>query len=405
MKKKINLLILSMSFPYPLRAGGKIRIYNLIKNLSGKCDITLLSFATEEERGFVPELKKFCKRVETVPAEKEKRFSPVHYAKCLSLMGMGMPAEMALKSSTAFRKALKKILSEESCDIIQVEFAQMLPYVLDGRNDLLSYAVWVEHEVLNQRLFKRGETSEGLWRWFWRREGRLTQRYEIEAAKRLRNAVVVSGEEAGCLRSWNPDLNVAVIPNGVDIAYYDAVKVEQEPASIIFTGWMRHFPNMDAVDFLLKEVMPLIIRKRPDVRLYLVGGPYSEHVQSIAANIPQVSLTGFVDDIRPFIKRASVSITPLRIGGGTHLKVIEAMAAGIPVVTTPVGAEGLPLKHGEHAWIAPDAEGLAEGVLQLLDDKRLRKMITSEARCLVEKEFDWSIIAKKQMEFYKQILK
>lgn len=320
-------------------------------------------------------------------------------------MGMGMPAEMALKSSAAFRRALKKILSEESYDILQVEFAQMLPYVLDGWKYPLSHVVWVEHEVLNQRLLKRGDTSEGLWRWFWRREGRLTQRYEIDAAKRLRNAVAVSGEEAACMRSWNPDLNVAIIPNGVDIDYYDAVKVEQEPASIIFTGWMRHFPNMDAVNFLLKEIMPLIIRKRPDIRLYLVGGPYPEHVQCIAANTPQVILTGFVDDIRPFIKRATVSITPLRIGGGTHLKVIEAMAAGTPVVTTPVGAEGLPVKHGKHAWIAADAEGLADGVLQLLEDKRLRKMITAEARCLVEKEFDWSIIAKKQMAFYQQILK
>ncbi len=394
-----------MSFPYPLRAGGKIRVYNLIKQLSKEYSITLLSLVTADEKRFVPELEKFCKRVETVPLAERGIHSLLHRLRCLVSMGMGMPAEMALKAYPALDRMLNRVLSEERFDLIQVEHVQTLPYVLGRLEDINGNVLWVEHEVLHQRLFKRSEASKGFWRWFWRREAHLTREYEAASARRVQNAIVVSKEEAVCLCSWNPNLNIAVIPNGVDVAYYDAIHVEREPKSIIFTGWMRHFPNFNAANFLLKEIMPLIIQKMPDVRLYLVGDAIPDKIRFLAEKIPQVFLTGFVDDIRPFVKRASVAIVPLRIGGGTHLKVLEAMACRTLVVTTSVGAEGLPLRHGQHAWISQDAKGLAEGVIRLLRDMELRSTMITEARSLVEKEYDWAVIAAEQMAFYRDILK
>lgn len=400
-----KLLIITMSFPYPLRAGGKIRVYNLIKQLSIEYEITVLSLATDEERLFASELRKFCKRVETVPVAEKGGKKVLHRLRCLISMGFGMPAEMAVKFYPAFRQTLDRVLSEETFDIIQVEFVQMLPYMLsNGLRNYSQQVIWVEHEVLHNRLFRRAENSKGFVHWFWKREARLTREYEMAAAMKVQNAIVVSDEEAEYLRSWNPDLKIVVIPNGVDTAYYDSIKVERDPKGVIFTGWMRHFPNLDAAHYLLKEIMPLIIRKLPEVRLYLVGEPVPEQIRYMAANIPQVIMTGSVEDIRPLIKQASVAIVPLRIGGGTHLKVLEAMISETPVVTTPVGAEGLPLKHGQHAWISRDARGLADGVLHLLENPELRSLITTEARKLVEKEYDWAIIATKQKEFYREIL-
>lgn len=400
-----KILIITMSFPYPLKAGGKIRVYNLIKQLSGEYEITLLSLAADEEKRYVPELRKYCKGVEIVPLAEGRMESLYHYMRCIVSMCGGMPVEMALKDYPVFHRALIHILSERTFDLVQVEFAQMLPYVLsDGLDKIVPEIIWIEHEVLHHRFFKRVDANRGAWRWFWQREARLLQEYEVSAARKLKNAIAVSEEEAICLRSWNPMMNVAVIPNGVDVAYYDEVNVKREAKSIIFTGWMRHFPNLDSAIFLLNDVMPLIIQKIPDVRLYLVGDAIPDKIRSIAERIPQVTLTGFVEDIRIFIKRVSAAIVPLRIGGGTHLKVLEAMACRTPVVTTPVGAEGLPIKHGQHAWIAQDAAGLADGVFRLFKDEELRVSIVEEARKLVEREFDWAIIAAKQKAFYRQIL-
>lgn len=400
-----KLLIITMSFPFPLRAGGKVRVYNLIKQLSKEYNITLISLATAEEERFIAELEKFCKRVLTVPLAERGSYRLLHLLRCLVSMGKGMPAEMTLKAYSSFRRILVQTLSEEFFDLIQVEFVQMLPYILsDDLTDSVQRIIWVEHEVLHRRLFKRSEAGRGFWRWFWQREAHLTLEYEISAARRLKNAIAVSDEEVVCLQSWNPDLYVDLVPNGVDVAFYDAVSVRREPQSIIFIGWMRHFPNLDAASFLLKEVMPLIIQKTPNVRLYLVGGAVPDKIHTLAEKIPQVVMTGFVEDIRSLIKSASVTIVPLRIGGGTHLKVLEAMACRTPIVTTPVGAEGLPLKHGQHAWIARDAQGLAEGVERLLEDVRLRELMTTEARKLVEKEYDWAVIADKQKRFYRRVL-
>jgi len=402
-KKKIDLLIISMSFPYPLVAGGKIRIYNLIKQLSHSCNISLISLITKREIPYIHEIEKFCEKVYTIQIHEETGERLIHHIRSLSRMFKGMPAEMALKFYPEFYGTLKKILKERSFDIVQIEFVQMVPYVLED-NVVEGNYIWVEHEVLYHRLQKRGEAGKGFWRWFWKREAKLTRIYEQMAANKFKNAVAVSEEEASCLRSWNPELNVAVIPNGVDVSYYDEIEVVRDPMSVIFAGWMKHFPNLDAARFLVNDIIPYVIRRRPDIKFYLVGGPYPPEIKSMAQKIHQIKLTGFVNDIRPMVKQAGVYIVPLRVGGGTHLKVLEGMASRTPIVTTPVGAEGLPVKHKEHVWIAHDAEGLAEGILKVIEDRELNITLQENARKLVESKFDWKIIGQQQLQFYHNVL-
>jgi glycosyltransferase involved in cell wall biosynthesis len=188
---------------------------------------------------------------------------------------------------------------------------------------------------------------------------------------------------------------LAVIPTGVDVDYFQPMPVDETTNSLVFTGSMDWLPNEDAILYFVEAILPLIKQQCPQVSLKVVGRSPSRKLQALADREKSIRLTGWVEDIRPFVARGSICVVPLRIGGGTRLKIFEAMAMGKAVVSTTVGAEGLPVQPGENILLADTPDDFASSVVTLLRDPAERKRLGAAARALVHENYGWPKVAEK----------
>ena len=217
--------------------------------------------------------------------------------------------------------------------------------------------------------------------------------------------VAVSEADKAALQQLVPGLDVTVVPNAVDMEYYSSADIRPAPLSshsLVFTGKMDFRPNVDAVLWFCREVLPLVRSKMPDVRFYIVGRSPHRRVLRLA-DAPAVTVTGYVDDVRSYIAGACVYVAPLRIGGGTRLKVLEAMAMSKPIVSTSLGCEGFEgLVPGRELLLADAPQEFAQQVIELLDDASRRKRLGRAARRFVEQRYDWRLIVPRLEQIYEK---
>jgi glycosyltransferase involved in cell wall biosynthesis len=224
--------------------------------------------------------------------------------------------------------------------------------------------------------------------------------YERRILREYRNCIVVSGPDRDVLQAMAPAVRSWIVPNGVDTAYFNPRNPSsEEPGALVYSGNMSWRPNVDAMAHFCTAVLPRIRQRRPGVTLTIVGMNPSGEVQALA-EVEGVIVTGSVADVRPFIAEAAMYIVPLRIGGGTRLKILEAMAMGKAVVSTSVGCEGLEVTPGQDIVVADSPEAFAEAVCLLLEDPARRRALGEAARKLVTDRYDWRTIAKQQNEVY-----
>lgn len=399
----MRLLIVSMSFPLPLKAGGRIRVFHLIKRLAARHQITLLCLADSpaEVTRHLPELHAYCERIETVP------WRPG----LLGLLGrlllggwrrLDLPLVVLNKRSPELARRLRALLREGRYDLVQIEWAQMAQHVDEADRSFLQRAgVLIEHDVAWVPLAQRAALAAFPARWFWRREARLMRTYEEATWGRFARVVAVSDVDARRIR---PADRVAVVPNGVEAAFYaEPPTPPKAPHTLIFIGWLRHGPNVDAIRFFLEAVYPTIVRGIPGVRLMIVGAPVSRAIARLASRASSVELTGYVPDVRPLLRAATASVVPLRIGGGTRLKILESMAAGTAVVSTAIGCEGLGLEPGRHLLVGDGPEAFAREAVRVMTDPALREGLEREALALVRSRYDWSSIAETMDGVYRSM--
>jgi sugar transferase (PEP-CTERM/EpsH1 system associated) len=409
----MRILFLTPQLPYPPHQGTTIRNYNLIANLAPRHEIHLLSFV--RSRGEIDRatpLRQYCRSIEAVLTP---RRSPLK--RLLSLFFSPLP-DMALRLPSAeFRAKLAAALRREPFDVMQVEGIEMAyPWMLEVRNRKLDSGVghptsiFDDHNaeyVLQQRAFETDVRQPRRWiaalysliQW------KKLNRYETTVCRLADRVVAVSEADKAALQQLVPGLEVTVVPNGVDIGYYTSADIQPLPLpshSLIFTGKMDFRPNVDAVLWFCQEVLPSIRRKMPDVRFYIVGRSPHRRVLRLADD-PAVTVTGYVDDVRPYIAGARVYVVPLRIGGGTRLKVLEAMAMGKPIVSTSLGCEGFQgLVSGRGLSLADTPKGFAQRVIELLDDASRRERLGQAARRFVEEQYDWRLIVPKLERVYER---
>ncbi|MFZ5863284.1 MAG: glycosyltransferase [Nitrospirota bacterium] len=392
-----------MSFPLPLKSGGRIRVFHLIKRLAARHRITLLCLVDSEEdfAAHRAELAALCERVIGV------RWRPgvmglLGRVVRSGAWGVRLPVVVLNKRSAELAAALRELLRRDSFDVVQIEWIQMAQHVAESDLPLLARrGILVEHDVAWIPLERRAAVAAGVARWFWRREARLMQSFETAAAARCAAVVAMSSEDAARLAAQGLR-NVTVVPNGVDVGYYrEGVAPTKDPRTVIFIGWWRHDPNVDGLLFFLRDIWPLIIRDAPDARLVVVGAPVPA-VRRAAARAPRVELAGYVPDVRPHLRAAAVSVVPLRVGGGTRLKILESMAAGTAVVSTSVGCEGLGLTPDQHLVVADAPDAFAAGVVRMLRDPALRQRIEREAFA-AGAGFDWSRMADQMDDLYRRV--
>jgi len=390
----MRILWLKSDLLLPLDKGGKLRTWHLMRHLARRHEITYLAFREPEQPAAnVEGMKEVASRVETITRSEPTKGTLRFYADAALHLLDPLPYAVGKYRSAEYRRRLARLLDEERFDLIVCDF--LFPAVNLPKR-LPCPAVMFTHNVESEIWRRHAETkSDAIGRLLYGAQYRRMLRYERRMLARFDGILAVSDADRETFARLYPGAIAQpahVVPTGVDTEYFAPSAGSQQPARLIFTGSMDWLPNEDAMIYFCRDVLPAIRAEVPDVALTIVGRTPTPAVKKLAEE-RGVTVTGRVDDVRPFMRDASVYIVPLRIGGGTRLKIFEAMAMGKAVVSTTIGAEGLPVTDGEHVLLADDPATFARAVVHLIRDTGHRTRIEAAARALVLARYDWSAVA------------
>lgn len=386
--KKPLVLIASSYVPFPLSHGGAVRMFNLMKGAAREFDLVLIAFCDAPE-GPSDEVLALCHEVVKVRREGSH------------LMPMtDRPEVVEEHDQPVFRAALREMIRKHAPGLVQLEFTQMALYARDCGS---VPTVLVEHDVTLdlysqlQREHPDWETAQQLERW---------QRFERQAWREVSCVVTMSEKDRGLVDGAR---RVEVLPNGVDLERFQPSRQPPEEGRILFIGSFAHLPNLLALEFFLREAWPAL--ETAGARLHIISGARADHYQDLYQDRvkldlarPGIEVEGFVSDVRPAYERAHVVIAPLLASAGTNIKIMEAMAMGKAVVSTPAGINGLDLHPGQDVLVAGTGAGLAAEILTLLGDPERRRALEQAARRTVEQRYSWDAVARAQAALYRSLL-
>lgn len=376
---------------WPPNVGGRIRSFHILSELSRRHRVSVATtHATGDDPGGLKAALPWCERVISVPYAPPRLGSARAAATMLRSWLSPLPFYYWRWRVTALRRHVTRLLAAGDVDLCVADFLHATANVsLAGPVPVVLFTHNVEHMIWKR--FSQVETRG------WRRailegEGRKVRQWEARACTRAQLTIAVSEVDRDELAAIAPGSRVYAVPTGVDSAYFSPNGVLESPAHLVFTGAMDWHPNEDAIVYFLDAILPAIRREIPQVRLTVVGRNPSPRLRKEAAKAG-ICITGTVDDVRPYIAQATVYVVPIRIGGGTRLKIFEALAMEKAVVSTSVGAEGLPLVPGVHFLPADDPAEFARAVVSLLRDSSWRRRLGVAGRQLIEQRFSWSHVA------------
>lgn len=403
----MKVLMLTPQLPYPPHQGTSLRNFHIIRGLAQACQVSLLSFLEPGQSTNANEIRplaELCQHIETVPVP------PRTTSKRLQQLLMTRRPDMAHRLfSQAFNVRLLQMLQEDTFDIVQIEgieLARYLPVVRQGSPG--SKVLFDDHNAeteLQRRNFLTDLRQPRRW---------VAAAYSAEQVRRLRKferwacqeadwVTAVSHPDKTHLEKLTGDITpITVIPNSLNVASFQLEEVEAMPNDIVFSGKMDYRPNVDAVLWFVDEVWLKIRQERPSTTFTIVGQKPHARLDRLKDE-PGITLTGWVDRVEPYLAGAKVFILPFRVGSGTRLKLIEAMAAGKALVSTAVGAEGFPVEHDRELMLVDDAEAFGTAVLHLLNHPKERQRLGDAAK-LFAKQYDWRVVVPKFLEIYQQIL-
>ena len=391
----MNILFLSAWFPYPPDNGSKIRVYHLLRALAQRHEVTLVAFAFGTAKPeAASELREICQRGVVLPVDpiQRSRRSTLHtFLSLIPTAASLLPEMQALVGEVAATTNYDTVIAST---MTMSRYALALPErgtrILEEHNSLSRW--------MYERFQAQGSALERLRCWLsWRKarsfEAHLYRHFDLVTMVSCEDHAVVST----VLQSEPPRL--AIVPNGVDCRYnHPHIHIaEPSPQQLIYNGALSYSANFDAMSFFLTKIYPLIKNGCPEVQLSITGSADGVDLGALPLD-PSIRLLGFLDDVRTAVAGAAVMVAPIREGGGSRLKILEAMALGTPVVATSKGAEGLEVVDGEHLLIADDPAAFAAATLRLLREPVLRARLATNARRLVEERYDWSHIGASFVE-------
>ena len=348
----MDIVWLKTELLHPVDKGGKIRSYNMLKELKRSCHITYLTLddgtADANARDLATE---YCHELICIPHRRREKFTAGFYFELMVNLTSRLPYAIKKYESQPMRQEVLKRVADRRFDVLVCDFlapAVNVPFGLNCASVLFQHNVeamiWQRHYEVQTNAPKRA---------YLYRQWQKMRTFEAKACPRFDSVIAVSREDLETMQQEYAVRNVYDVPTGVDVDFFRPTgRRERQPHSLVFTGSMDWLPNEDAIRYFTEQIMPRIKQKVPDVILTVVGrDPYPSLVE-LSKRDPSVIVTGRVDDVRPFIEEAAVYIVPLRIGGGTRLKIYEAMAMEKPIVSTSIGAEGLPIHNGEELLLA-----------------------------------------------------
>ena len=387
----VRILWLKTELLHPVDKGGKIRTYNMLKELKRNCHITYLTLDDDTGDKTARELAtEYCHEVVCVPHRRREKFTTGFYIELALNLASDLPYAIKKYESNEMRREIEKRLGQ--FDVLICDF---LAPAVNVPRDLNCATVLFQHNV-EAMIWKRHyevQTNAARKAYLFRQWRKMFD-FEAATCPRFDCVVAVSREDKEQMERDYKVNNVYDVPTGVDTVFFrPSGNVERKPHNLVFTGSMDWLPNEDAIRYFTEQIMPRIKQSVPGVTLTVVGrDPYPGLVE-LSKRDPSVIVTGRVDDVRPYMEEAAVYVVPLRIGGGTRLKIYEAMAMEKPIVSTSIGAEGLPVTNGMEILLADTPESFADDVVKLLKDRTLADDIGQRAAARVRKEFGWDTVA------------
>lgn len=389
----MRILWLKTDLLHPVDVGSKIRTYYMLRELRRMHELT---YVTLDDGTAGPDAYRlageYCHELVPVPHRKARRFSWSFYRELAMNLFSGRPYAIDRYRSGAFTETISRLVRGKRADLVVCDF---LHPSINLPPDLPCPVVLFQHnvEAMIWRRHVEVETSR-IKRAFFRQQWRRMWAYERQACRLADYVIAVSKQDHEVMAREYGLSRIAHIPTGVDTAYFrPSGRIAAEPGHLVFTGSMDWLPNDDGMWFFVRDILPLIRAKRPDVKLTIVGRKPFARIAALSKEDPSIIVTGRVEDVRPYIERASAYVVPLRIGGGTRLKIYEAMAMGKAVISTSLGAEGLPVAHGTDILIVDDPPEFASAVLRILDDPSLAQRLGASAAATVRKEYAWDRVA------------
>ncbi len=395
----MRILIIAPFIPYPLLSADAVRLYNLLKYITREHEVwlaCLLDASPVAEDG-VPHLREMCAGVEVSIKDELPRLR--RFPGLVQFGLAGKPPELKFYDSKDFKQKLQRLASTVDFDIVQIEHSCMGLYseLFSSRANLKR--ILVIHNVSSQQWARIARVERGRGRSFRSQFYSWTMsHWEPGYAERFDRIITVSEPNRQLLCEANPRLHIDVVPNGVDTQLHQSLPIENILPTLLFVGIMEYQPNADGAIYFCQEILPIIKRTIPEVDLWIVGQDPLPEVRALASG--SVHVTGRVPEVLPYYQRSSIAVVPLRAGGGTRLKILEAMALGRPVVTTTIGCEGLDVRDGEHVLIADTPEEFSSRVVELLTDRDLYLRIAANARELVVNRYDWKAIGAQMLRIY-----
>lgn len=367
--KKILFVTPHLPAPTTSQAGERF-VFEIIRHLSERSEVHLVVRVHEDQLDAIEPVKAFCKAVYPVFCKRPKR------------QDIFAVPKVVLSYYRLCRMA-NAIAKKESFDVIHVEWTEAGLF-LRKRGRMLINA----HDVITKPMERRYRNSKGIRRLVNLILYQFTKRLECYIYRRFDVTLVRTEFDKNYLLSIDPYLDVSILthPAGLDISDR---RFEREEKSILFLGAMDRGPNIEAVLYFWKEILPLIREKVPDVKFYVVGSRPVHEVMELASKDRNTIVTGFVEDLEPYYKRAAVFVAPLLTGGGIIVKILDALAAGTPVVTTSIGNEGIGAAPGKHLLVGDTAEEIARNVIRLIEDERLRADLGQAGQDFIRKNYGY----------------
>ncbi len=386
----MKVAVVLTRIPFPLMKGDKLRAYYQIKELAKQHEVYLfcLNYKDEEEKA-KEELLKYCK---TIHIEKLNLFSSLLRV-CFSVFSF-LPFQTAYYNSPKAKKHFKSFVKRNNIELCYFQFVRLAPFAKKiKRKKVLDF-----QDTLSMNMKRRADNSGLLQRVLFSIEAKRLARYESKMFEVFDTLTIITDADRKLLKSPRKE-EVHIIPNGVAESYFTYPQPKEKPYDILFSGAMSYAPNIDAAEYLIKEIMPLVWEKKPNVKIAIAGGGAPISLQKEANE--GIIMPGWVDDMKEYYSQTKIFIAPMRIGTGLQNKLLEAMAMNVACITSPLANQALKAKDKEEILIADNAKAYADCIIDLLDNEQLSSKIANAGKDYVFNEYSWENSCEKLSNIFK----
>ena len=400
----MNVLWLRAEYPIPLDSGSKKRTYNLLEQCVSDASVVYVGFTSDERHIKIPALADFVEREMVVFRPRERKEGLGFYLRVFSNLGSPQPYFMKRNTDARIKNLLREQFRENKFDLLVcdgLDMAANVDFSLPAPKILMTHGL--ETTLWQQRY----ETAHGqMQRAYFNYEAKRMAAYEAELCNKFDLILAVSQRDKGRLESeFRVRVPIEVVETGVDCSYFTPnPEIPPVPHRLVFTGSIDLLSNIDGLLWFAAEVYPAVKKQYPDVTLDIIGPDPASEIRALAQKDESVRVTGWVEDVRPFLAAAQVFIVPLRAPGGTRVKIYEAMGMKTAVVSTTYGAEGLSLVHGVNLLIADTAREFADAVIELLKNDEKRQSLAENGWRMVNENYDWAAMASRLVDVCRQLI-